>query len=139
MFFRSPPLVPPLLKGLKLGEAGEEWVADLYRKNGHEIIARNYALFGQKQFGEIDIVASKTNRICIVEVKTRRSERFMPLEDTINFKKQTVLRRMAYLYLQQNPQYKDWNIQIDIAAVLMDPFDNSVKSVKLIENAIEGT
>ena len=139
MVFFKKHILPPDISGLSLGEAGEEWVAYLYRKNGYEIIARNYALFGQKQFGEIDIVASKANRICIVEVKTRRSERFMPLEDTINFKKQTLLRRMAYLYLQQNPQYKDWNIQIDIAAVLMDPFDNSVKSVKLIENAIEDT
>ena len=128
---------PPDISGLKPGEAGEQWVAYLYRKKGYEIIARNYALFGKKQFGEIDIVCSKGARINIVEVKTRRHERFMPLEETMNFRKQNLLRRMAYLYLQQHPQYNDWDIQIDFVAVLMDPFDNSIKSVKLIENVIE--
>lgn len=132
-------LEPPELSGLKSGEAGEQWVAYLYQKNGFEILARNYALFGKKQFGEIDIVARRGPRLYIVEVKTRKNENFMPVEETVNFHKQTRLRRMAKLYLQQNPQYADWDIQIDVAAVLMDPFDNSIKSVKLIENAIEGT
>lgn len=127
----------PKLTGLKLGVAGEEWVVYLYRKKGYKIIARNYALFGKKQFGEIDIVAGRKSTIHIVEVKTRRSESFMAIEETLNFRKQGLLRRMAHLYLQQNPQYQNWDIQIDFAAVLMDEVDNSVISVKLIENAIE--
>jgi len=135
--FLSPAINPPVLTGLKLGQAGEEWVAYLYRKKGFKVIARNYALFGKKQFGEIDIVCSLGSRICIVEVKTRRNEQFMPIEETMNFRKQQLLRRMAYLYLQQNPQYKNWDIQVDFAAVLMDEVDNFVKSVKIIENAIE--
>ena len=128
---------PPNLVGLKPGEAGEEWVAYLYRKKGFEIIARNYALFGKKQFGEIDIVSCQGRTLVLVEVKTRRSERFMPLEETLNFRKQNLLRRMAYLYLQQNPRYRHWEIQVDFAAVLMDEVDNFVKSVKIMENVIE--
>ncbi len=130
---------PPALSGLKPGEAGEEWVAYLYRKKGCEIIGRNYEIFWKKKIGEIDIIAARGMRLYIVEVKTRGSESFMPLEETVNFRKQSNLRRMTKLYIQENPQYDNWGIQIDVAAVLMDPFDNSVKSVKLIENAIEDT
>lgn len=137
MRFLSKTIEPPQLAGLKPGPAGEEWVAYLYRKKGYQILARNYALFGKKQFGEIDIVASRESRISIIEVKTRTNERFMPIEETLNFRKQHLLRRMAYLYLRQNPQYKHSDIQVDFAAVLMDPFDSFIKSVKLIENVIE--
>ena len=121
----------------KLGEAGEQWVADLYRKKGCKIVARNYAIFWKKKIGEIDIVAASGRRLFMVEVKTRTSENFMPLEETVNFRKQNSLRRMAKLFVSQKPEYEDYDLQIDVAALLMDPFDNSVKSVRLIENAIE--
>lgn len=109
----------------------------IYRKKGYEILERNFEIFWKKKIGEIDIVASKGTRLFIVEVKTRKNESFMALEETVNFRKQSFLRRMAKLYLQQNPQYSGWGIQIDVAVVLLDPFDNIIKSVKIIKNAIE--
>lgn len=129
----------PNLKGLKPGEAGEEWVAYLYRKRGCEILHRNFKVIDSKVLGELDIVCRKNKQIVIVEVKTRSSEAFMPIEETINRHKQYLLRRMAAVFLRQNPRYQNYDIQIDIAGVLLDPFDNFIKSVKLIENAIEGT
>lgn len=128
---------PPVLIDLKPGPAGEEWVAYLYKKNGHEIIARNYEVISTKKLGEIDIVTRKQKRIHIIEVKTRASERFMPIEETVNYHKQILLRRMAKLFLQNNSKFQNYDIQIDLAFVLLDPVDNSVKSVKIIENAIE--
>lgn len=109
----------------------------LYRKRGYEILARNYEIYWKKKIGEIDIVASHGLRLYMVEVKTRTSESFMPLEETVNFHKQSRLRRMVKLYLQQHPHYENWGVQIDVAAVLLSPVDNSIQSVKLIENAIE--
>ncbi|MBI4050540.1 MAG: YraN family protein [Candidatus Doudnabacteria bacterium] len=125
------------MKSLKTGEAGETWTAYVYRLNGHRILARNYAIFGKKKLGEIDIVCKKGRRLVFVEVKTRRDDKFMSIVEAVNFRKQSYLRRMAKLFLQQNPHYENYEIQIDIAAVLLGPFDNIVKSVKLIENAIE--
>jgi putative endonuclease len=121
----------------QLGIAGENLVAEWYRKKGCQILARNYTVFWKKKIGEIDIIARTGRRLIMVEVKTRTSENFMPLEETVNFRKQSYLRRMAKLYVQQNPDHQDYDLQIDVAALLMDPFDNSVKSAKLIENAIE--
>lgn len=139
MLFFKKPLSPPDLVGLKPGDAGEEWVTYLYEKNGFEIVARNYEVIATKKLGEIDIVCRKKNRLYIVEVKTRRDERFMGLEETVPYHKQILLRRMAKLFVQNHPRYQDFAMQIDIAGVLLDPFDNSVKAVRIIENAIEDT
>jgi len=128
---------PPDLRGLPLGQAGEEWIAYLYRRRGYRILARNYALYGPKKLGEIDIICGKKRQITIVEVRTRRSESQMSIAETVDGRKQSYLRRMTKLYLQANPKYENYDIQIDVAAVLMNPFDNSVLSVNLIENAIE--
>lgn len=130
-------LRPPDLQGMAAGKAGEEWVAYLYRRKGYEIVARNYALYGQKKLGEIDLVCRERDRLILVEVKTRRTENFMNILEAVDWRKQSFLRRMAKLFIQHNPQYEQHKLQIDVAAVLLDPFDNSVKSVKLIENAIE--
>lgn len=130
-------LKPPLLAGLKLGEAGEEWASYLYRKRGCKILARNYEIFWKKKVGEVDIICLDGKRLIMVEVRTRQDERFLDITETINFRKQIYLRRMAKLFMQANPQYENYDLQIDVVAILMDPVDNFVKSVKLIENAIE--
>lgn len=132
-------LHPPDLSDLNPGQAGEEWVAYLYRKRGFRILHRNYAVYGRKKLGEIDIICKNRRNLIIVEVKTRRNENFMSVVETVTAQKQKFLRRMSKLFLQANPQYENWALQIDIAAVLLNPVDNSVQSVKLIENAIEDT
>ncbi|MDP3993535.1 MAG: YraN family protein [bacterium] len=123
---------------MKTGEAGELWVAYLYQNKGFEILARNYAIYGKKKLGELDIVCRQGKRLVIVEVKTRTSEGFMDIVETLNFRKQAYLRRMAKLFVQANPRFENFDLQVDFAAVLMS-LDNMVKSVKLIENVIEDT
>lgn len=132
-------IAPPDISQLAPGDAGEEWVAYLYQKGGFKVIARKYEVFSTKKLGEIDIVCLKRKRLHVVEVKTRRDERFMPLEETINYHKQSLLRRMAKLFVQNHPEYQHYGLQIDIAGVLLDPVDNFVRSVKLIPDAIEDT
>lgn len=128
---------PPDLSGLKSGEAGEAWVCYLYQRRGYQVIARNYEVYGRKKLGELDLIFENRKRLFVVEVRTRRDENFMKIVETVDWRKQSYLRRMTKLFLQQNPKFADYEVQIDVAAVLLDPFDNRVKSVKLIENAIE--
>lgn len=136
-FLRKLLASPPNLAGLSAGRAGEEWVAYLYRQKGWQVLYQNYAVYGQKKFGEIDVICAQGRQLRIIEVKTRSAERFMNIEEAVTSRKQEYLRRMVKLFLQEKPEYQDYQIQIDVAAVLLDTFDNSVKSVKLIENAIE--
>ena len=62
----------------------------------------------------------------------------MDIVETLNFRKQAYLRRMAKLFVQANPRFENFDLQVDFAAVLMS-LDNAVRSVKLIENVIEDT
>lgn len=128
---------PPKLKNLETGQAGEEWVAYLYRLKGYKIIARNFAVYSRKKLGELDIICLSGTKLVIIEVKTRGNENFLPLEEAVHHRKRQYLRRMVKLYLNQYPKYGDFDVQIDVAGVLIDPVDNKIKSVKIIENAIE--
>ena len=58
-----------ITKQKTLGNQGEKLVADELQKQGFTILARNY----RKQFGEIDLIASKKNLLIFVEVKLRSS------------------------------------------------------------------
>lgn len=136
-FFQKSELAIPVLAGLKSGEAGEEWVSYLYQQKGYVILHRNYEVFASKKLGELDIVCQRGPDMVFVEVKTRSSEAFMPLEETITLRKQHLLRRMVKLYQRNFSSQMPPNWQIDIALVLINLFDNSIKSVTLIENAIE--
>ena len=136
-WFRNILVKPPDLTGLAIGQAGERWTAFLYEKEGYRIIARNYAAFGKKQLGELDIVCIKGRILVAVEVKTRRNENFMQIEESIGKKKQNLLRRMIKIFVKKNPKYENFNLRIDVAAVLIDPVDNSIKSVRILRNVIE--
>lgn len=136
-FFKKQ-LEPPKLAGLSAGRAGEEWISYLYERKGFTVLHRNYEVIGTKKLGELDIVCRRGGLLAFIEVKSRRSEAFMPLEDTVGIHKQYLLRRMVELYLVNFPEYATLNRQIDLAFVLFDPVDNSIVSVRILENAIEG-
>ena len=48
------------------GDKGEDFAIDFFKKEGFEILDRNYS----KPWGEIDIVATKYKVIYFIEVKT---------------------------------------------------------------------
>ena len=58
------------IQNISLGKNGEDAVAKHLEKNGFFIVAKNY----RKNLGEIDIIASKKQTICFVEVKTRKKQ-----------------------------------------------------------------
>lgn len=50
------------------GKFGEQMASFFLTKNGYNILCRNYTVSG----GEIDIIASKGEYICFIEVKLRK-------------------------------------------------------------------
>ena len=82
------------------GRAGEERAAAHLRACGYAVLERNWRC----PQGEIDIVAIRDGMLCIVEVKTRRSEAFGHPFEAIDERKLRRLWRLAYAWAAEHPE-----------------------------------
>jgi putative endonuclease len=91
----------------ELGKYGEELAVRYLISNGFQILHRNwrYSRF------EIDIIAEKNGLLHIVEVKLRSGKIGLP-EDNVTAKKIKFLLKAISFFLFQNPQYKDFRLNI---------------------------
>jgi len=124
----------------KIGAYGEQIAVRYLKKKGFTVLEVNYL----KKWGEIDIVARETNKICFVEVKTVSYETkakleaavshgtWRPEENVTGFKVQK-LNRVIESWLLENDCDLDW--QIDVIAVRIVPREKFA-SVKHISNVI---
>ncbi len=95
-----------------LGRTGEDVaVAYLFGK-GYRIWERNWKS-GHK---ELDIIAEKDGLLVIVEVKTRRDERYGKPEDAVNLRKIKLTVLAAESYVRSHKL--DMPIRFDIISVL---------------------
>lgn len=67
----------------QLGQIGEAIAAKYYQKLGYQIFAKNF----YTRYGELDLVLIKDNTILVVEVKTRRNQKFGYGEEAVSAKK----------------------------------------------------
>lgn len=112
----------------KLGNRGERIAASFLRKQGCQIIEKNY----HSRLGEIDIVAKEGESIVFVEVKTRRSTDFGLPEEALSYDKRRRLSKLALNYLAHR-RIEGSNCRFDVVSILMD--NNKVKHIELIKNA----
>lgn len=83
-----------------LGRAGEDRAAAHLRAHGYELLDRNWRCTD----GEIDIVALQAHRLCIVEVKTRRSIAYGHPFEAVDEPKIRRLWRLAHAWQQAHPE-----------------------------------
>lgn len=93
------------------GKYGESLAAEFLLDKGYLILHTNWRF----KNWELDIIASKNNRLHIVEVKTRRSTVFGHPEENIDNKKMQYLINAAEEYMYQNPIWKQ--LQFDVVAI----------------------
>ena len=96
---------------IDFGKLGEQLAEDFLIDKGYTILHRNW----RHSHYEIDIVALKNDLPHFVEVKTRSSKQFGEPEESVNKKKIRSLLQAADEFLFQNPQYK--NFRIDILSI----------------------
>jgi putative endonuclease len=102
-------------KASKLGENGEQFVADYLTKIGYQIMSRNWRV----REGELDIVASDQNGLIIfVEVKTRTSIAFGDPLESIDQKKLFRIQKLALAWLATNLRLGN-PYRIDSAGVII--------------------
>ena len=125
----------------KIGQIGEKAVANHLKRQGFKILGKNYL----KKWGEIDVIAKKSNVVHFIEVKTvsreisgkenrgvARETGFRP-EENVHPQKLKRLHRAIFSWLEEYNYEKEW--QIDVAAVYLDT-KNQRATVRMIENVI---
>ena len=94
------------------GRAGEQLAVRFLERRGFRILNRNY----RNRFGEIDIVAEDKGVLVFVEVRTLKETAGHAPEETIQWKKQQRLSRIALAYIQHKG-LEDRPARFDVIAV----------------------
>ncbi len=104
-----------------LGKHGENLAKKYYQSLGYKIIKQNY----WTRYGELDLVCQKNKAVLIVEVKTRRGQKFGYGEEIINQKKIDNLIQ-AYQLLQNELELPNY-YEIEICVIELK---NNQKTLK---------
>jgi putative endonuclease len=126
----------------RLGNTGEELAVRALQDSGLTVVARNWRC----PVGEVDIVAQEQAPdfanggmivpwLVLVEVRTRRGDRFGTALQSITPRKQAKLREVAESYVQANDWRGPW--RIDVVAVQMDA-QGHLLAVEHIRHAVTG-
>ena len=116
-----------------LGAFGERLAAGHLRRAGYAIVATNVPV---RPWGEIDIVARQEDTLVLVEVRTRRGDRFGGAAWSITPAKQRRMLRAATVYLMSLGDNAP-AARIDVIFVSLDA-RGRLMGIEHIENAVEG-
>jgi putative endonuclease len=106
----------------EIGRVGEQLASDFLQKKGYHILSRNWST----RLGELDLVVEDGETLVFVEVRTTCSSRFGLGFQSVDWRKQQKVRRLALQYLQQN-RLGQRPIRFDVISVLLDDTFSPVK------------
>ena len=115
-----------------LGAFGERLAAGHLRRAGYTIQATNVPV---RPWGEIDIVARRGETLVLVEVRTRRGERFGGAAFSITPAKRRRMLNAASVYLASLPE-ESAVVRLDVILVNLDA-RGRLLGVEQTENAVE--
>ncbi|HID70640.1 MAG TPA: YraN family protein [Desulfobacterales bacterium] len=98
---------------ISLGKKGEDLAASFLKKNGFQIIQRNY----RQKIGEIDIIARQNEWLVFIEVKARKSIRFGQPFEAVTQNKQAQICRVALDFMTRN-KLLDQPVRFDVISIL---------------------
>ncbi|HYG73162.1 MAG TPA: YraN family protein [Actinomycetota bacterium] len=94
------------------GRAGEDATADVYRRRGYRILARNWRC----PLGEIDLIARRQDVVVICEVKSRSGVAFGGGYESVTWSKRRRLRHLAEAFLAER-RLGTARVRFDVASV----------------------
>lgn len=98
---------------IKTGKSGEEQGGRYLEKIGYRILERNYRC----RLGEIDVIAEKDRKICFIEIKSRRSNRFGAPEEAVHYYKQKKILQVAQWYIKDR-KIQDRSFSFDVLSIM---------------------
>lgn len=96
-----------------LGTEGEKIAAEFLKKQNYSILFLN---FRYKKLGEIDIIARENNYLCFIEVKTRSNLDYGFPSESIDYRKQENIKKLAQVFISKNRLYNEY-IRFDVVEV----------------------
>jgi putative endonuclease len=97
-----------------IGSRGEDAAADVYRRRGYRVLARNWRC----RLGELDLVVARGGVLVFCEVKSRRGGALGVGYEAVTWRKQAKLRSLAEMFLQ-NTGSRPQAIRFDVASVAL--------------------
>jgi putative endonuclease len=97
----------------QLGKSAEDIAAEHLRRQGLEVLARNY----RRRNGELDVVARVGDVLVVVEVRTRTSELFGGAAASIDGWKRRKIIRATQQLLQQQQDLARLRVRFDVIVV----------------------
>jgi putative endonuclease len=119
-----------------IGTLGEDIACKIYLKRGFVILVNNFYNQRGKRVGEIDFIVRKDNDIHFVEVKTRSSNRFGDIAESLTAHKLRRIKKALDYFLLQNPQYQGLNSHFDFVAIELNRFDKRVQRIRIYSDVI---
>jgi putative endonuclease len=102
----------PTAKSL-LGKRAEELTCVELIRRGYELVETNYRC----RWGEVDIIARDGSTLVFVEVRSRRSSRFMTPAESVDERKQAKLILTAQHYLSTHECIGEPDCRFDVVEV----------------------
>ncbi|MDD4568529.1 MAG: YraN family protein [Tepidanaerobacteraceae bacterium] len=112
----------------QIGALGEKQAAEYLKSKNYKILQMNFSC----RYGEIDIIAKDKTTIVFVEVKARRSSNYGKGMESVNYRKQQKIRKVALYFFKQNPSLFS-NLRFDVIDIMMK--NDHVVQIEHIKNA----
>lgn len=109
-----------------LGKKGEEEAIAFLQHKGYTIVASNW----REKHLEIDVICTKDNKLAFVEVKSRSNNTITDPLQSVTRAKQKKLIKAAHAFLEQNPNYADFDIQFDVVSIIFTPNKPQIEHIE---------
>ncbi|MFF0814264.1 YraN family protein [Rhodococcus sp. NPDC003318] len=105
-----------MARNVELGAFGEELAVGHLVGRGMVVLERNWRC----RYGELDVIAEDDAGVVFVEVKTRTGHGFGMPAEAVTYEKRTRIRKLAALWLREQP--RGWaRVRFDVVAVVLAP------------------
>lgn len=101
----------PKKQTYKFGIIAEKIAIIFLRLKGYKILKWRY----RNHFGEIDIIAKKSQKIIFIEVKARKNK--TNIEEILKPKQLTRIKRSAQFFIAKNPQFHNCDLRFDFIEI----------------------
>ncbi len=113
----------------QLGQAAEDIAADFLRRQGLEILSRNF----RRRLGELDLIARAGDALVVIEVRTRSSDAYGGAAASIGGRKRRRIIRATLQLLQQDKELARMRVRFD--AVVVHDVDAESPRIEWIQHA----